>query len=511
MHDRERINEKSASGWIRDLAAGLSARELRALLRGDPPVEKPNPRYLAHRLSFLLHLRPRSFPRAAVQFTNTFYLGFTAVLLLAVELVTGLFLMVYYEPTPSGAYPSILRIVAEVPFGALVRDIHRLAGEAMVICVALHLFRVYLSGAYKGKRRFTWVIGTVMLLCTLGMAFTGYLRPWDQRAYWAVTIGTSIIEAVPLVGHNLNLLVRGGPDIGASGLLRFNLLHVLILPMMTGLLLGAHYYRISRLHGISLPVAMDSDAADQSVDHESRQQVPFMPDMIAREALLTGLILFVLIATALYFYDAPLEHHADLRRTPLDTQAPWFFLWLQGLLKLGDKTLMGIFVPVLMVAGLFLTPFIDRTPRRPVRQRPVALAVAFTAVIGWVTLSYMGTHNYGIDLPPVERIAQNLVPQEGVGPLHAVPFDQLRVGLYDIDHTDAAELPDVLGRVFDMFSDQVRAAGRKGKLSKPTGVMMVEDWQADLKRVTLRMGWEKPDGSGRMSFERMVHLHRERR
>jgi quinol-cytochrome oxidoreductase complex cytochrome b subunit len=511
MLDRERNRKNGAGDWIRSLAAGLNAREMRALLRGDPPIDKPNPRFSAHKLSFLLHLRPRSFPRAAVQFTNTFYLGFTAVLLLAVELVTGLFLMVYYEPTPSGAYPSILRIVAEVPFGALVRDIHRLAGEAMIICVVAHLFRVYLSGAYKGKRRFTWMIGTAMLLCTLAMAFTGYLRPWDQRAYWAVTIGSSIIEAVPLMGHSLNLLVRGGPDIGASGLLRFNLLHILILPMMTGLLLGAHYYRISRLHGISLPVAMDNDAADQSLDLETRQRAPYMPDMIAREVLLTGLILFILIATALYFYDAPLEHHADPRRTPLDTQAPWFFLWLQGLLKLGDKTLMGVFVPILMGAGLLLTPFIDRMPRRPLRQRPVALAVAITAVLGLATLSYIGTHNYGIDLPPAERIAQNLAPQEGVGPLHEVPFDQLQVGLYDIDHTDTAELPDVLRRVFDMFSNQVRAADRQGKLSKPTGVMMVEDWQADLKRVTLRMGWEKPDGSGRMSFERMVHLHRERR
>jgi hypothetical protein len=172
---------------------------------------------------------------------------------------------------------------------------------------------------------------------------------------------------------------------------------------------------------------------------------------------------------------------------------------------------MGVFVPILMGAGLLLTPFIDRMPRRPLRRRPVALAVAITALLGLAILSYMGTHTYGIDLPPAERIAQNLAPQEGAGPLHEVPFGQLQVGLYDIDHTDAAELPDVLGRVFDMFSNQVRAAGRQGKLSKPTGVMMVEDWQADLKRVTLRMGWEKPDGSGRISFERMVHLHRERR
>jgi quinol-cytochrome oxidoreductase complex cytochrome b subunit len=343
------------------------------------------------------------------------------------------------------------------------------------------------------------------------MAFTGYLRPWDQRAYWAVTIGTSIIEAVPIVGHSLNLLVRGGPDISASGLLRFNSLHILILPMITGLLLGAHYYRISRSHGISLPVTMDRDAANQGHDHGTGQRVPFMPDIIAREVLLSCCVLFVLIATAVYFYDAPLEHHADPRRTPLDTQAPWFFLWLQGLLKLGDKTLVGVFVPMLTVAGLFLIPFIDRTPRRPLRQRPVALALAIAAILGLVALSYMGTHHYGIDLPPADRIAQNLAPQEGIGLLHEVPFDDLKVGLYDIDHTDTAALPDSLGRVFAMFTEQVRSAGRQGKLPKPTGVMMVEDWQADLKRVTLRIGWEMPDDNRRMSFERMVHLHRERK
>jgi quinol-cytochrome oxidoreductase complex cytochrome b subunit len=502
--------------WIRQFTAGLSSAELRGLLRGDPPTGTPDPRSKAHRSSFLLHLRPRTFHRPATGFSKTYYLGFFAVFLLVIETLTGLFLMVYYQPTPEGAYPSIQRIVAEVPFGALLRDIHRLAGEIMIVCVVLHLLRVFLSGAYKGKRQITWMMGVALLFSTLGMAFTGYLRPWDQRAYWAVTIGTSIVEAVPWVGPDLTLLMRGGPHIGASGLLRFNLLHILALPLLSALLLGGHYYRVSRAHRRTRPAALDAAKASHDKHKGSGKRVPFLPDMLTRELLLACIGLLVMVSLACFFYDAPLEHHADPRRTPLDTQAPWFFLWLQGLLKLGDKVLMGVILPLLMGGILLLTPLIDRTPENPIPphhrigQRPIALAVAAVSVSALGLLSYLGTHHYGIHLPPAERIAQDLAPQEGRGPLHGIPFDQLMVGLYDIDTVDANSLPPALGHLFAKFSAQVKAALHRSLMPKATGIMVVEDWQKDLKRITLRITWEDPNQPTRKSFERIVHLHRER-
>jgi quinol-cytochrome oxidoreductase complex cytochrome b subunit len=458
-----------------------------------------------HTLSFLLHLRPRTYPEAAIRFSHTFHLGFFAVFLLLVELISGLFLMVYYQPTPEGAYPSLLRIMGEVPLGALVRDIHRLAGEAMIVCVLLHLLRIFLSGAYKGKRRFTWVLGVGLLIGTLGFAFTGYLRPWDQRAYWAVTIGTSMIESIPLVGPGLNLLIRGGPDIGASGLLRFNLMHIIALPLATALLLGAHYYRVSRFHGISLPAHLEDKRSP-----EARRQIAYMPEIFTREVLLSCAGLLVLVLVALFFYDAPLEHHANPRRTPLDTQAPWFFLWLQGLLKIGDKVVMGIVVPLLFLVILVGVPFLDRNPDRLPNRRPWAIFSAVAAISTLLALSYMGTHHYGIHLPAAERIAQNLAPQEGMGPVHRIPYEALPVGIYDIDSPDEKGLNGILGEVFYQFRDQVRSADDAGELPDATGLMMIEEWQADLKRVTLRIGWNAPDGTGRKSFERIVPLHRER-
>jgi hypothetical protein len=232
--------------------------------------------------------------------------------------------------------------------------------------------------------------------------------------------------------------------------------------------------------------------------------------MLTRELLLTCIGLLVLVSVACFFYDAPLEHHANPRQTPLDTQAPWFFLWLQGLLKLGDKVLMGVILPLSMATALLLTPVIDRTPQRRIGQRPIALSVAIAALAALVLLSFMGTHHYGIHLPPAERIAQDLAPIEGGGPLHGVPFDQLKVGLYDIDTVAAESLPPMLGQVFSEFSTQVKAEAHRSQMPEAAGVMVVEDWQQDLKRITLRITWEDPAGATRKHFERIVHLHRER-
>lgn len=191
---------------VRAIAAGLSLEELRAMSRGEPPTERPNPRYLAHTTSLLLHIRPRYYRKASTWFTHTFRLGFLAVFFFMVEIFTGLILMVYYVPTPEGAYASILRLMSGVPFGELLRDIHRLAAEAMIIVVVLHMLRTYLTGSYKGERTFTWLTGVALLLVTLGLSFSGYLLTWDQLAYWAVTIGTSMAEAVPLIGQEVNLI-----------------------------------------------------------------------------------------------------------------------------------------------------------------------------------------------------------------------------------------------------------------------------------------------------------------
>jgi ubiquinol-cytochrome c reductase cytochrome b subunit len=167
---------------VRAITAGLGLNELRAVVRGEPPTEKPNPRYKVHTTSFLFHIRPRYYEAGTLPLTNTFRLGFFTSFFFFLELFTGLILMVYYTPSPAEAYTSIQNLLSNVPYGQLLRDLHRLGAEGMVIFTALHMLRTYLTGSYKGVRSFTWLTGLALLGITLFLSFSGYLLPWDQLA-----------------------------------------------------------------------------------------------------------------------------------------------------------------------------------------------------------------------------------------------------------------------------------------------------------------------------------------
>jgi quinol-cytochrome oxidoreductase complex cytochrome b subunit len=489
----------------------MSAEELRAILRGDPPAEGPNPRYRAHVESFLLHIRPRTYAYASTWFTHTFRLGFLAVFFGVVEAITGVLLMLYYVPTPDGAYESIWRLQTSVPWGEVLRDVHRLAAELMVVVVALHMLRTFLTRSYKGPRSFTWMTGVVLLLLTLLFAFSGYLLPWDQLAYWAVTIGTSMADGVPLVGAQLRDLLRGAAVIGGDGLLRFYQLHIILLPLLTLIFLGVHYYRVARIHGISLPARVEEGDLSEAERQAARKRIDFIPNLLLHEVALALVGALALVIAALFFYDAPLESHADPLRTPLEAEAPWFFLWVQGLLKLGDKTLMGVLIPAALLGLLFLVPLLDRNPSRLWQRRPLALALAAIALIGLGVLTYMGSPAYGITLPAAVEISQRLAPEEDLAGLRAVSFDQLPVGVYVVGKTDPATLPPEFELVFTDLAHRIRAAGEDGSLPDPRALLIVEDWQADLKRATLRIGWNDPAGAVPKTFERYIYLHRDAR
>lgn len=235
------------------ITAGISAGEFRRMLRGEAPG-RPNPRLKPHSETFLLHIKPTYYHESVTRFTHTFRLGLLSTYLFIVETITGIYLMIWYAPTPERAYTDMIRLLSSVPFGQMMRDVHRLGAELMVAIVTLHMVRTYLTGSYKPPRQFTWFTGVVLLVVTLFLSFSGYLLPWDQLAFWAVTIGTSMAEAVPpkVVGETVNLLARGAPDIGANGLMRFYLLHVLFLPLILILFFFVHYYKVVHF-GISLP------------------------------------------------------------------------------------------------------------------------------------------------------------------------------------------------------------------------------------------------------------------
>jgi len=518
FHENSQKVIRAIDNRIRIITAGLGIDELQRVLRGDPPKERPNPRYKVHTTSFLFHIRPRYYQKGSTLFAHTFRLGFFVTFFFFVELVTGVILMIYYVPTPAGAYESILNIMSSVPFGKLMRDIHRLGAEAMVIFTFLHMFRTYMTGSYKKERSFTWFTGVILLGLTLFISFFGYLLPWDQLAYWAVTIGTSMAESAPVGGTEVNLLLRGAPDIGAGGLLRAYLLHIILLPLAAVLVISIHYYKVAREHGISLPARFEEgDDVSQEKKKEAKQRIDYIPDLLTHEVFLTFVGLFVIIFAAIFFYNAPLENIANPQQTPLDTKAPWYFWWLQGMLKLGDKSLMGIILPTLIVILFIAVPYIDRNPHRSFTKRPFAIALGILSLAILIVLSYMGTPFYAIETPAATRILQDLAPEEGVGQLRAVPYEQLQPGIYETNVTPTSDLcldipygcPE-LESLFAEFTDRVNQAEEEGKLSDAQGIMVIEEWQANLKKITMRIIWTDPESGESKTYQHNYYLHEER-
>jgi quinol-cytochrome oxidoreductase complex cytochrome b subunit len=179
-----------------------------------------------------------------------FTLGSATAILFMLQAVTGTFLSVYYVPSPDHAYDSIQYIMTGVAYGWLIRGIHHWGATLMVITVFLHMLRTFYMAAYKYPREVTWLTGVVLLLATLGMGFTGYLLPWNQRSYWATTVGTEIPGTVPFIGPFITRLLRGGSDLSAVTLTRFFSVHIWFLPALIILLIGVHLYLVIRI-GIS--------------------------------------------------------------------------------------------------------------------------------------------------------------------------------------------------------------------------------------------------------------------
>jgi len=200
-------------------------------------------RAAGHWSNFLLHLYPVKVRKVEITFKYTGFLGVTSAVLFGILTVTGVFLMFFYVPSPANAYGDVQNIQTQVAFGQFLRNAHRWAAHLMVLAVAAHLARVFYRGAYKPPKEFNWVVGVVLLVITLLLSFTGYLLPWDQLAYWAVTVGTSMAAYVPLIGDQVQELMLGGPTVGSATLLRFYVLHVAVLPLTLVGVLTLHIWR----------------------------------------------------------------------------------------------------------------------------------------------------------------------------------------------------------------------------------------------------------------------------
>ncbi len=227
-----------------------SSRVWRSFFRHGWP-DNPLDRSLTMTSNIFFHLHPVKVNRKSLRWSYSFGLGVIASILFGVLIFTGVLLMFYYVPSVERAYPTMKEIQLSVPLGQFTRNMHRWAAHGMVLIVILHMGRVFYTGAYKPPREFNWVIGVILLILTLGSSFTGYLLPWDQLAYWAITVGTNIASYAPVVGDVSREILLGGREVGQNTLIRFYTLHVALLPLAVALLVSVHIWRVRKDGGLA--------------------------------------------------------------------------------------------------------------------------------------------------------------------------------------------------------------------------------------------------------------------
>ncbi len=464
---RAEVREIGDSGAMDAFVANLAStpRDFRESLirQGKPTSDRAKSQTIF--TNFFLHILPVRTHLHSIKVATTLGLGVATLVLFIVLCVTGVLLMVYYKPAVDEAYASMLDIIHVVPTGRLMRNVHRWAAHAMVACVMLHMARAFYTSAYKGPRQFNWVMGMALFVLTLALSFTGYLLPWDQLAFWAVTIAANIaqspqeltdalgVTAIFDVGRMQKELLLGAHYVGQEALIRFYVLHVIVLPLAATVRIAVHFWRIRKDGGLARPRSADelgagtggqtaggtpeggdsarapdesgcysargSGGADGSiktyglmglmsgrtpaVNRELRNTITTWPHVmyvIGAASMVTVLAMLILGV----LYDAPLREMANPAVPENPAKAPWYFLGLQELVSY-SAFMGGVGIPAIVVLGLALVPYLDREKEdvglwfSGARGRRVALSSALlgaTVVIGmlWFTVSYGWLRNW---------------------------------------------------------------------------------------------------------------------
>jgi quinol-cytochrome oxidoreductase complex cytochrome b subunit len=342
--------------------------------------------------SLILHLHPARVPAQAIRFTYTWGLGGISALLIVMLALTGLLLMFRYDARIDYAYISIQQMESEIVFGSLIRALHHWSANLLVITTFLHLVRVYFTGSYKLGRKANWIIGLVLFFLALVANFTGYLLPWDQLAYWAITVSTSLMAYIPLIGVSLRTFMLGGPQVGQATLSNFYALHVVFVPAMILILMSYHFWKVRKNGGISQPINNSGEPAER---------VSTIPHLVNVEY---AAALVVIAAVLLWSManPAPLGPIANPYSSPNPAKAAWYFLGLQELLlhmhPLAALSLIGI-----LCAALVAAPMLDKDDRdigiyfrSPVGRRAAVLG----ALIGFnLTPLMVLLDEYVLDIP----------------------------------------------------------------------------------------------------------------
>lgn len=396
--------------------------------------------------NLFLHWFPAKISRPSLSFGYSFWLGTISAVLFFVLCGTGVVLMFLYVPSVERAYPSVKDIEFVASYGSFIRGVHRISAHLMVIVVFLHMMRAFVTGAYKNSaganqnRPVNWILGVFLLLFTLLLSFTGYLLPWDQLAYWAITVGTNIAKAVPLLGEKIQFALLGGNQIDQNTLLRFYVLHCFVLPAAVLLLFLWHMWRIRKDGGLA---CVDRLSLQQKVSgpvkaktysllgitsgRTAQVQTSYIDEdehLVESSPTLTRRLLLVVLATIFVtsllavLVQAPLEEAANPLVTPNPAKAPWYFLWLQELVAdttvhLGGFTVSGAFVGGILVPGflvllLAVWPYLDRSSvaaagvwfsRERRRQNMIFLALVFVILVLTIVGTFMRGPSWNLYWP----------------------------------------------------------------------------------------------------------------
>jgi quinol-cytochrome oxidoreductase complex cytochrome b subunit len=346
-----------------------------------------------------------------------YVLGSALAFIFVLQVVTGIFLTFYYAPTPDHAYASVKYIQDEAPFGSFVRGMHYWGASFMMVIVALHLLRVFVFGAYKKPREIVWLLGVGLILLVGGFAFTGYLLPWDQKAYWATVVGTNVAGTVPVIGGWLLKIARGGTELGNLTLSRFFAVHTYILPWTLALVAGLHVFL--------LEVAGPGGKWDPAKNTPDKTE-PLFPNQIYKDALFL-LLIFLALASLAALFPASLEPQADPTDSTYNPRPEWYFYFVFQLLRIfeGKFEVVGTFViPTIGITALVLLPFLDRRPERMPHKRKIMMAIGGLAVFTISVLTLVGARAPNVNVPAVTSpsvlAGRILYDQNGCSSCHSI-------------------------------------------------------------------------------------------
>ncbi len=333
---------------------------------------------------------------------NVWYsMGSILLFIFVMQIVTGILLLIYYVPDADKAFKSVTYIMNEVPFGWLIRMCHAVGSNMMVLVLLLHMFSVLFMGSYKGPRELNWVTGFILLTLVQGISLTGYLLPWSQLSFWATTVATNSANAIPVVGHYLVEFLRGGKLVGPATLGRFFALHVAVIPLAIGALVGLHLFLLERI-GVSTPPFGLKETKNSWQGKEFRYEghpggIRFFPNYALQD--LTSIAIYFACFLGVVFFDPYLFFPRDAFLpanafvTPAHIKPEWYFLANYQTLKIFPNELIGLTVQGAAMTFLALLPFIDRGPERHPLKRPVFMVCTLGGILLWLGLTVWGHYS----------------------------------------------------------------------------------------------------------------------